>query len=254
VVTRGGQAETTGTDSLWLRRFHRGADTSSLVCFPHAGGSAGFYFGLSRALSELTDVVAVQYPGRQDRRREPPLATVDQLADELAGLLVPFAGRPLRLFGHSMGATVAFEVARRLQAAGREPAGLFVSGRRAPSTHRDERVHLLSDEDLLAEVHALNGTGSAVLDDEELLRLVLPVIRADYRAIESYRFRAGPPLRCPVFAFTGDRDPKAAVDEVLAWRRHTTGRFTSDIFSGGHFFLNEHMPAIINTITAELGR
>ncbi|BFO16870.1 hypothetical protein SHKM778_32580 [Streptomyces sp. KM77-8] len=102
------------------------------MCLPHAGGSASYFFPVSRRLSSVADVLVVQYPGRQDRRREPCLGSVADLADALAGELLPLRGGPLVLFGHSLGATVAFEVARRLEAEGAPPLALFASGRRAP--------------------------------------------------------------------------------------------------------------------------
>ena len=135
-----------GSD-LWLRRFHPAADAPvRLVCFPHAGGSASFYFPGSAALADGCDVSALQYPGRQDRRHEPNVDDIGVLADRIAPVLEPLFDRPVVFFGHSMGAVLAFEVARRLEARGHEPALLFASGRRAPSTVREENVHQRDDD------------------------------------------------------------------------------------------------------------
>jgi pyochelin biosynthetic protein PchC len=242
---------------LWVRRYHAAPEARArLVCLPHAGGAASFFFSVSRALAPDIEVAAIQYPGRQDRRAEPFIRTIDELADAVTAVLTDTVrdGRelPLVLFGHSMGATVGFEVALRLVQAGITPTALFVSGRRAPGTHRDERVHLRDDTGLLAEVRSLSGTDARVMADDELLRVALPAIRNDYTAIENYRYRPGPPLACPIHALVGDMDPKASVDEVRAWADHTSARFELQVFPGGHFYLNQHVEAVLNKITETL--
>ncbi|WP_305073038.1 thioesterase II family protein [Micromonospora okii] len=245
---------TDSDNGLWIRRFHPApAGAPRLVCLPHAGGSASFYFPVSRALSPAVDVLAVQYPGRQDRRHEPCVETIEELARQVFGALRPWRDGPLAIFGHSMGASLGFEVARLIEAeTGAPVAHLFPSGRRAPSRRRHETVHLLDDEGLLADVKKLSGTNAAVLGDPELLRAALPAIRNDYRAAETYEYTAGPKLSCPVTVFTGDADPKTTVDEARAWEEHTTGPFDLRVFPGGHFFLAQHQPAILRTISAAL--
>lgn len=247
---------TTG-DNLWLRRFHPApAHTSSnprLVCFPHAGGSASSFLSFSRSLAAVLEVAAVQYPGRQERRREPCFGSMTDLAEQIFTVLKPSTDRPLALFGHSMGAIAAFEVARRLEdELDISPVALFVSGRRAPSRYRAEYVHQQDDDGLVAEIKALSGTDIRVLDNEELLQMVLPAIRSDYKAIETYQYQDGPKLHCPIHAFVGDADPRATIEEVTAWDKHTTGQFTLSVFPGGHFYLNEHQADIAKTVTTRL--
>jgi surfactin synthase thioesterase subunit len=237
--------------TTWIRRYHPAPHAPTrLVCFPHAGGSATFYFPVSRALSPSVDVLAIQYPGRQDRHTEPCIDDMATLADLVTDELGPWLDRPVTLFGHSMGATLAFEVARRLEAAGTTPLGLFASGRGAPTRQRDERTHLVTDDRLLAELRRLSGTEARMLDDQELVRMILPALRSDYRAVETYRYRSGPQLRCPVLALVGDADPKVTIDEARSWAEHTTGRFTLRVFPGGHFYLNDHAPAVLAAISA----
>ncbi|GGU31783.1 thioesterase II family protein [Lentzea flava] len=231
--------------TLWFRRFAEAPDGAPrLVCFPHAGGAASWYQPFAQAFHGRAELVAVQYPGRQDRRSEPLIDDIRRLADAIAPLLS--RDRPLHLFGHSMGAMVAFEVALR-----HEPDHLFVSGRRAPQIVRDDRVHQRDDAGLLAEVRKLAGTNARVFDDEELVRMVLPAIRADYRAAETYRYRPGPPLGCPLTALTGDADPKASVHEVEQWRERTTGPFALKVFPGGHFFLSDNRSAVAAVVSGE---
>ncbi|MBO0656333.1 thioesterase [Streptomyces triculaminicus] len=241
-------------NELWIRRFNPRDDSKlRLVCLPHAGGSASFYYPMASAVPHPVDVLAVQYPGRQDRRREPGITSIQALADEVTKALEPWTDQPLALFGHSMGATLAFEVARRLESRhGVVPAALFASGRRAPSRPRNEAVHRLGDDGLIAEIKALSGTDSHVLGDEELLRMVLPAIRADYRAAETYVYEPGEKLRCPVIGLVGDNDPKVTVDEARSWGDHTEGPFDFHIFDGGHFYLLHHRAAIIKMISDHL--
>ncbi|RZB15923.1 thioesterase [Streptomyces sp. F001] len=237
----------------WIRRYHPAPDAPvRLLCLPHAGGSASYYFPFSQGLSPAVDVLCVQYPGRQDRRDEPLIDSIPVLADALADEVLMWADRPLAVFGHSMGATVAFELALRLERLGAGPLAVFVSGRRAPSRHRDSGIHLLDDRGMLAELRALSGTDARVFDDEELLRMVLPAIRSDYRAAETYRYVPGPRLAAPVRAHTGTGDPRATLDEVRAWGEHTEGGFELRTYPGGHFYLNDQIPLLLAAVSEQI--
>ena len=240
---------------LWLRRFHQAdAGAPGLICFPPAGGSASWFHPMSAALAPDVDVVAMQYPGRQDRRAEDPIDDVVVLAYRISRILSGATGWPVAFFGHSVGATVAFEVARALVAAdGAGPAHLLVSGRRAPTRHRDEHVHRRDDAGILQDLRRLGGTDARVLGDDDVIRLVLPATRADYRAAETYRYVAGPLLTCPVTALTGDDDPSTTLDEAAGWREVTTGAFELRVFPGGHFFLTRHLDEIVRLIGERLG-
>lgn len=186
----------TGTGP-WLKRFHAAPKAGArLVCFPHAGAAASACHGFSASLTPRVEVLSVQYPGREDRYAEPMVDDVGLLADAVAAVLPPWCDRPLALFGHSMGAIVAFEVARRL---GPRVDALFVSGRRAPSTYRAEDLHRRDDSGLVEAICALGGTDLRLLD-AETVRMLLPLVRNDLRAAETYSHGAGPDLSCSVFA------------------------------------------------------
>lgn len=237
----------------WLRRYHPapGAEVR-LVCFPHAGGSASFYRPVATAHSPGADVVVVQYPGRQDRHREPLITSIDEYAEAITRVLAAEPELPTVFFGHSMGALLGFEVAHRLEhGAGAPPRALVASGRRAPGTARDERVHLLDDDGLLADVRTLNGTAAA-LEDEEIVRMSLPAIRNDYRAVETYPPRRDRVVDCPITVLIGDADPKSTVEESVRWKEHTTGAFRLRTFRGGHFYLVRQSPAVNTELTEEL--
>ncbi len=238
----------------WIRRFQPNPTSAvRLVCFPHAGGAASYFHPVARALAPVAEVLAVQYPGRQDRSQEPLIDDMGRMADGVFAALRTWDDRPLAFFGHSMGAIVAFEVARRWQRTLRKPpAVLFVSGNRAPCNRREpEAVHLAEDSVLMEDVKDLGGTDLSILEgDEELLGLILPSIRSDYRAIETYVGPEDATLNCPIVALTADDDRTVSVEEMREWERHTTRSFDLRVFSGGHFYLSEHEKEI-NDLLAE---
>jgi surfactin synthase thioesterase subunit len=241
---------------LWIRRFASAPDAPArLVCFPHAGGAASFFQPVARALTPVADVISLQYPGRQDRRREPVIRSVDEYTERLTAVLGGLPPKPTVYFGHSMGAILAFEAAHRLAATGGQaPASLVASGRRGPATFRDESVHLLDDDGIIAEVRDLGGTDTALLDDEEIRRMALPAIRGDFTAIETYRCPADRLVHCPVTVFVGDADPKVTTEEAKTWRQHTTGEFALQVYRGGHFYLVEHSADVLARLRADLTR
>ncbi|MFE2218485.1 thioesterase II family protein [Streptomyces canus] len=245
-----------GGGEEWVRRFHPACERPHrLVCLPHAGGASSFFFPFSAALAPRVDVLAIQYPGRQDRRHERLRTTIGELAEETYRALRPWADRPLALFGHSMGAVIAFEVARMLERDGTPPLGLIVSGRRPPDAQRTERVHLLGDEGLLNEIRKLSGTDPGVLADEEVLRMVVPAIRADYRAVETYRYRphgAGPALGCPLSVLTGEGDPRVTVEQARTWKAFSSGPFSFRSFPGDHFYLTPQRDRVVRAILEDL--
>jgi surfactin synthase thioesterase subunit len=231
----------------WFRRFQAAPNPSyTLVCFPHAGGAATVFHPLSVLLAPNVSTVAVQYPGRQERRTEPVVEDIGTLADIASELLPALGDGPFAFFGHSMGAVIAFETAQRLERRhpGAAPVMLFASGRRAPGAGREERIRLLPDDGLIAHLTGLGGPGAQVLQDEEMRALLLPAIRGDYVAIENYRCRQGTSVGVPVSVLTGDRDPLVTLAEAEAWREHTTGPSDVRVFSGGHFFLTAEFPAV----------
>ncbi|MER5852447.1 alpha/beta fold hydrolase [Streptomyces sp. NPDC002012] len=238
----------------WLRRFGPATEGAlRLVCFPHAGGGASSFHSFARALGPQVEVLAVQYPGRQDRRHEPPLPRLSELADRTAqALLASPGGAPYALFGHSLGALVAYETARRLDRAGATPHRLFVSARCAPTTGPGPTDQLADDAALLAEVRRLGG-GDA-LDDPEVQTLALPALRADYQALRSYTWQDGPGLRCPVTAMAGTEDPLCAPGDVTDWLRLSVVPGRSRVFPGGHFYLQDRVTEVARAVMTDLGR
>ncbi len=241
------------SNSVWVRRFHPAPQAATrLICLPHAGGASTYFFPVSRALAPDVEVLALQYPGRQDRRHEPCVDDLRALADMIVPEIVKSFDRPTLLFGHSMGATLGFEIALRLAERGISPHTLLVSGRRAPSTFRDERVHLYSDAEFIADLKGLSGTDPQMFEDDQVVNMILPALRSDYRAAETYRYQPSPKLECPIVALIGDSDPQVTVDEARAWAEHTNARFSLGVYPGGHFYLNEHAGSVLQLIREQI--
>ena len=241
--------------SPWTRVVHpRPAARLRLICLPWAGGGASGYRDWPSHLPDDVEVVAVQLPGRESRLAEPPVSSMEPLVARLAVGILGRLDRPFALFGHSMGALIAFELAGRLRSMGREPVHLLVSGARAPhlpSRWRDR--HTSPDREFVSTVRELGGTPPEVLDDPDLLDLVLPALRADFALVETYTPRAGPLLRCPVSAFGGVEDDDVGRDDLAAWSRHTTGPSRTHLLPGGHFYVNSSRESLLRIVATEVG-
>jgi surfactin synthase thioesterase subunit len=216
-----------------------------LVCFPHAGGSAAFFAPWSTKLPVEVDVAAVRYPGRADRFAEPPLTSMSAMVTEIAGALEPLADRPTVLFGHSLGALVAYEVARELTRRDVPPARLVVSGRRAPADEPGGTKHLLPDDELVTELLRLGGTEPGLLASEDARSVFLPAIRADFRLAENYRRLPGREPSCPLTVLVGDEDTEVDVRRAGRWAEHAVAGFSAHVLPGGHFYLIPQEKAVL---------
>jgi pyochelin biosynthesis protein PchC len=223
-----------------------------LACFPHAGGGASFFRPWVDELPTGVELLSAQYPGREDRLSEPPATDLGALAGRFAGAFAAVRDRPIVLFGHSLGAAVAYEVALRMQASGDgPPTMLVVSGRHSP-LDRSRSVHLMHDDGLWADVARAGGTNRQVLDSPELRALVLPVLRADYRLSETYEPVEGPSLRCPILACSGDNDPDVDLAVLPEWGKLTCAGFDVHVFEGDHFYLTPKRRVLIAEIIRRL--
>lgn len=229
-------------DDACLRRFGpSSADVRlRLICCPHAGAGASVFREWSGFLPAAIDVLAVQLPGRETRVNEPRLESLRAHVDAIAPAVLAAGDMPLALFGHSMGAVLAFELAHIIwERTGKAPAHLFVSGAVAPQVDRSRLLEQdFSDEGLTRTLERLNGTPAAVLADAELTRILLPTLRADLLAHASYAYETRAPLPCPVTAIGGTQDEWVAPADLEAWAEHTRSTFRLRLVDGNHFFVN----------------
>lgn len=227
-----------------------------LFCFPYAGGGASVFRGWSAIAPPEIHVLPVHLPGRGNRFTETALTRADALVEQLADELAPYMDAPFAFFGHSMGAMVAFELARGLRARGGPvPEHLLVGGRRAPQRASDKRaLHSLPEEEFREELRNLDGTPEEILEHPELMELFAPILRADFELCETYAFRQDQPLDIPFSAFGGLEDPDVSREDLMAWKEHTRGPFKLRMFPGGHFFLNAARQQLVHAVSEDLMR
>jgi surfactin synthase thioesterase subunit len=226
-----------------------------LVCFPHSGGTAAVYRAWSSAVPAGTELVAVQYPGHADLIGEAPAASVAELGARVAAELLRMEPAPCALFGHSLGALIAYETARALRD-GESPAHhLFVSGAAAPRLAGGGTTHQLGDDELWSSVVNLGGIAPEVADEPELRDLLLPVLRSDIALHEAYQPAPhAEPLHCPVRGYHHTEDPLVDAGRVAAWTTITDGGFSTRAWPGGHFRLFSEPAELIADIVATLAQ
>jgi medium-chain acyl-[acyl-carrier-protein] hydrolase len=225
-----------------------------LFCFPYAGGGALIYRSWHKFLPRDVELLAVQLPGRETRLKEAPFTGLFTLVRTVAPVLLPLLDKPFAFFGHSLGALLSFEMARQIRREyGMRPAHLFVSGRGAPHLRRvHSPIHALPEAELVEELRNLNGTPEAVLEHKELLKLVLPALRADFSLCENYEYYDEEPLDCPISTYGGLEDKDTGVDRLEAWRDQTTASFSLSTFPGDHFFLHSSQSLLLERLSEEL--
>lgn len=225
-----------------------------LFCFPYAGGSASIYRAWQNLFPADIGVCPVQLPGRENRMVEMPISSLDKLVDELVHEIEPWLDMPFAFFGHSMGAKISFELTRRIQQEyGVSPVHLFVSASGAPHMPmKQKHLHLLSDAEFKQELHKLNGTPEAALQNQELMALLLPRIRADFAVCETYQYTQAEPLTCPISVFSGAQDYELEQEELLGWQEMTSGRFSHRTLAGDHFFIHQREKEIAQAVTADV--
>lgn len=229
----------------WARPYpaRHPAPALRLFCFPYAGAGASVFRDWRLPEDLGVELWAVQPPGRENRRNEPSIRRMPVLvrscADELAPLL---EDTPYAFFGHSMGALVAFELARLRQSRGeRLPVHLFLSAHRAPDRPpKRGPVSTLPDDEFLERLLEMVGSSRTAVVDLDLLLMLAPMIRADLELCEHYRYRPGPPLATPMTCFAAIDDSEVDVPDVAAWQLYTTGAFRLHTYTGGHTFLRDH--------------
>ena len=226
-----------------------------LFIFPHAGGTPQYYVPFAKAFTTDVKRTAVQYPRQGGKQDFGSFTSLSALADEVTKMVSPDkqgGASPIFFFGHSMGAVLAFEVARRHETStGRPVLTVFASGSRAPSRYGDER-EFKDDVALVGVMRELGGTDPRVLSDPELLSTFLPAFRNDYRALQAYHRGNAVGISAPIVVMTALDDPKTSDAAARAWHEHTTGGGDVHVFAGGHFFLEKQPQKVIEVVTQAL--
>lgn len=222
-----------------------------LFCFPHAGGSASSYHDWHSKLPKGVQVSSIQLPGRGARLAEQSFTDMALLVDAVTDAIADEIDLPFAFFGHSMGAIVAFEVARKLRERNLAlPSHLFVSACRAPHLKLDRApLHTLPTDDFCQALAELNGTPKEALEHRELMEMLEPMLRADFKAIETRTFTETEPLNIPLTVFAGDNDPSATVELVTPWEEHTTAGFWVKRFPGDHFYLQQQQGPLLQEVS-----
>jgi medium-chain acyl-[acyl-carrier-protein] hydrolase len=241
--------------SRWIVRFEeRPRAQLRLFCLPYAGAGASVYHGWAAELPASIEVCAVQLPGREGRYGEPLFTDVAALVPALCEGIAPWLDRPFALFGHSLGAAVAYETAVALAAdRALAPAMLFASGHRAPGLPRTRRaIHDMPEREFLDELRRLNGVPAEVFSNPELLDLVLPQLRADFQMADTYTPLRQAQLACPIVALGSTGDDRVSRATLEPWRERTTGRFELMMLPGDHFYLKTHRSTLLEILSAQL--
>jgi surfactin synthase thioesterase subunit len=223
-----------------------------LYIFPHAGGSAQYYVPFAKAFVSEIKRVAVQYPGRGGSHDLGSFTTIPDLAERTHRMLSPLdqSHGKVAFFGHSMGALLAFEVARRFEVAGNPISALFVSASAAPGRVGYDYIPD-SDRGLLDAVSEMTGVNPEFLENEEFAAKILPTLRG-LKAISEYDCPVDATVSCPIFAFIGDDDEVATYEKAVPWSQRTTSEFSVRVFTGHHFYLEDHLPELVGDIEGKI--
>jgi surfactin synthase thioesterase subunit len=231
----------------WLLRPSVGERPFRLYCFSYAGGNGMAWQDWQRSLPAHVELYSLQLPGRGARFHETPLTSFADLIASLGGVMAAQPAKPHAYFGHSLGALVAFELARRQHRLGlAAPQQLILSGCAAPRYRQPtEKLHLLNDRDLTQRLVELNGTPREILEHKELMALLLPIIRADMALVDDYVYRPGAKLPIPLAVFAGNADRFAKGAEISGWAEETAVGFAEHWFEGDHFFIHASRDAVL---------
>ena len=225
-----------------------------MFCFPYAGGTSLVFRKWRSYLPFTVQVIPVEPPGRGPRLQEPPFLGMPALIDDLSEAIGQLLDKPFVFFGHSMGAVIAFELARTLRRRyDCGPQAIFVAGRRAPQIPNGEPItYHLPKEEFIKELIELDGTPKEVIENEELMEMMIPMLRADFQLIQTYEYTVDAPLPCPITAYGGLQDHHVSHDMLLPWKEMTISKFALHMLPGDHFFIRSSQNLLLRSLAREL--
>lgn len=246
---------TTSTTSSWLKNPGMQA-RYRLFCFPYAGGGASAFHTWQSSFPSEIEICPIQLPGRENRIAELPINDLTLLVQAIADVLLPYLGTPFAFFGHSMGTLISFELARQLRRQNAPtPVHLFVAGHRAPQLpDPDPPTYHLPEAEFVNSLRRFNGTPDFVLQNAELMKVMMPALRADMLISESYIYTQEEPLECAISAFCGMQDSEASYDSMQAWQEQTRSSFRIRMLPGDHFFLRSHQTLLLQAISQDINK
>ncbi len=229
------------SETNWFQRYqHMDSSTLRLFCFTYAGGSARVFQGWEKYLPDNIDLFALQAPGRDERIEEKPISCTYHLANIICQQMLPYLNCPFVFLGHSNGALVCFEVARQLRRLGLPiPRHFILSGSRAAQLPKPNRICDLPEPELVAELSQFDGTPQALLENQKFLKMILPLLRADFAIADDYLYHSEPPLDSSASLFWANEETEVSKSETLAWKKQFSGKVDYYEFKGRHLFINE---------------
>ncbi|MFA0812843.1 thioesterase II family protein [Microbulbifer epialgicus] len=225
-----------------------------LFCLPYAGGNASTYLPWEESLPEFVKLIAIQPPGRANRICEAKYTSMYSLVTDMYQAIEPYLDKPYVIFGHSVGSRVGFELVRSIKQNGKlMPIHFFASGSRAPNIcGATKKIYNLPESEFIKELMSFNGTPKELFKNRELLSLLIPLLRADFQISEDYQFTGDECLKCDLSIFSGESDDSISESELIEWKRFFNGRNSSEVFQGGHFFIQQDRDSVVRKISTTL--
>ena len=252
--TTTGPSATVSSSSQWVIRFHPDERARlRLFCLPYAGGGASLFRAWLNDLPQEVELCAIQLPGRESRLAESAYTRLAPLVQALADVLVPYLDRPFAFYGHSMGALLSFELARQLRRRyNQQPVSLYLAAYRAPHLPNPNiRIHHLPVE-MFKVILRADGIPESILQNEEIMRAMLPTLRADFELCDTYQYQEEPPLACPFIIFGGQDDIRVSATDLAQWSKHSSTASPLTILPGSHFFLQSAQNQLLSAISQDL--
>lgn len=246
----------TKSNNIWIKYGNKNPDAKiRLFCLPYAGASASIYNKWQNEFGKLIEVQPIQLPGRENRYEEKYDTNVKDLVQNISVGIEQFLDKPFAIFGHSMGAILAYELSCEIyKRYAKKLTALFVSACRCPEQMSDYKpiIHNLPDDEFFKAVQGYNGIHPEFLQSKEFIQYFIPILRNDFKTVETYTYEKKSQLECPIIAYCGINDSNILTDQVIKWQDYTSDKFSYKIFEGDHFFINKFTKDICQDIEKNL--